>query len=141
MKYDDIINLPHYVSEKHKQMSLEARSVQFAPFAALTGYSEAIRETARVTDKKIELDDDSKSIIDMKLHIILKKIDTKPEIKVLHFIKDKKKSGGAYQLNKGHVTKIDLYNSCLYLIDKKIYFDFSKWFFATQFAQFYLILR
>ena len=56
-KYDDIINLPHHVSKKHPRMSLEARSAQFAPFAALTGYDSAIKETARMTDKRIEIDE------------------------------------------------------------------------------------
>lgn len=46
-KYNDIINLPHHISEKHERMSLEERSAQFAPFSALTGYDEVIKETAR----------------------------------------------------------------------------------------------
>lgn len=53
-KYDDIINLPRHVSTKHPQMSLEARSAQFAPFAALTGYDEMIQETVRITSEKNE---------------------------------------------------------------------------------------
>ena len=43
--YDDIINLPHHVSQKHPQMSMYQRAAQFAPFAALTGHSEAIEDT------------------------------------------------------------------------------------------------
>ena len=66
-KYDDIINLPHHVSTKHKQMSLEERSAQFAPFAALTGYEEQVKETARLTEKKIEIDDGLKEILGNKL--------------------------------------------------------------------------
>lgn len=53
-KYDDIINLPHHVSKKHPKMSLEARSAQFAPFAALTGYQEAIKETDKLVIDKFE---------------------------------------------------------------------------------------
>ena len=61
--YEDIITLPHYESKKHPRMSLEARSAQFAPFSALTGYEDAVKETARLTDKKIEIDDGLKQIL------------------------------------------------------------------------------
>ena len=61
-KYNDIINMPHHVSKTHPQMSLEARSAQFAPFAALTGYGDVINETGRLTNKKIEIDDELKEI-------------------------------------------------------------------------------
>ena len=73
--YDDIINLPHYISKKHPQMSIEARSAQFAPFSALTGYDEAIKETARLTDKRIEIDDGLKIILNNKW-IYVKFLDT-----------------------------------------------------------------
>ena len=69
-KYDDIINLPHYESKTRKRMSLEARSAQFAPFAALTGYDDKVKETARRTDKRIELSDEEYNIINTKLQII-----------------------------------------------------------------------
>ena len=54
--YDDIINLPHHQSDRRPHMSLYDRAAQFAPFSALTGHDDAIKETARLTDKKIELD-------------------------------------------------------------------------------------
>jgi len=120
---EDIINLPHYVSKKRPKMSLEARSAQFAPFAALTGYSEAIKETTRLTDKKIELNDDEKMLIDLKLHEISNKLSEKPIIEILYFVKDKKKKGGTYHTKKGLVTKIDLYNNCLFFNKQKIDFD------------------
>ena len=69
-KYKDIINLPHYISKKHIQMSLEARSAQFAAFAALTGYEELVKESSRLTDRKIELSEYEQSILDEKLLII-----------------------------------------------------------------------
>lgn len=121
--YDDIINLPHHKSKKHPQMTLEARSAQFAPFSALTGYSDAVKETARLTDEKIELNDDDIEIINMKLNIIENKIKEKPEVEIVYFVKDKKKSGGSYVTKKARVTKIDLYNNCLYLSKQKVYFD------------------
>ena len=70
-KYEDIINLPHHISNKHPQMTLEARAAQFAPFAALTGYDDEVKETTRLTNRRIELDEEAKSILDKKLQIIL----------------------------------------------------------------------
>ncbi len=90
-KYDDIINLPHFVSKKHPQMSLYQRSAQFAPFAALVGYDEAIEETARLTDKKIELSDGEIEIINSKLQEIKEIIDNKPQIEITYFVPDSKK--------------------------------------------------
>ena len=84
--YDDIINLPHYVSKKHPQMSIEARSAQFAPFSALTGYDDAIKETARLTDKRIDIDDSLKSVLNNKLQYILENIKLNPEIIFTYFI-------------------------------------------------------
>ncbi len=116
-KYDDIINMPHHVSSKHPQMSLYARSAQFAPFAALTGYEDAINETARETSQKIEIDDESKIILDSKLQILTDKIKQKPEILFTYFVKDQKKEGGKYITITGIVKKIDMYEGCIYLMD------------------------
>ena len=69
-EYEDIINLPHPTSSRHPRMSLYDRAAQFSPFAALTGHDEAVKETARLTDKKIELDDDTKAKLNEKLQII-----------------------------------------------------------------------
>ncbi|MDD3240360.1 MAG: hypothetical protein PHW47_09835, partial [Lachnospira sp.] len=63
-QYDDIINLPHHVSTTRPQMSREIRAAQFAPFAALTGYEDAVNETARLTDERIELDENRKAELD-----------------------------------------------------------------------------
>lgn len=122
--YDDIINLPHYVSKKRPQMSIEARSAQFAPFAALTGYDEKVKETARLTDRKIELEDGQKEILNNKLLYILENIEEKPEITFTYFIKDTKKSGGKYIEKTGIARKIDMVEQYIQLIDKsKIYID------------------
>ena len=94
--YDDIINLPHHVSKKHPPMSLYARSAQFAPFAALTGYEDAVRETARETNERIEIDDELKLILDGKIQILFEKIKVKPEVTFTYFIPDLRKDGGAY---------------------------------------------
>ena len=116
--YDDIINLPHYISKKHPQMSIEARSAQFAPFSALTGYDEAIKETARLTDKRIEIDDGLKIILNNKLQYVLEKIKLKPEIIFTYFVYDDKKIGGKYVEKIGIVKKIDMVEQYVMLIDK-----------------------
>ena len=122
--YDDIINLPHYVSKKRPQMSIEARSAQFAPFAALTGYDEKVKETARLTDRKIELEDGQKEILNNKLLYILENIGSKPEITFTYFVKDTKKSGGKYIEKTGIVRKIDMVEQYIQFIDKsKILFN------------------
>lgn len=116
-QYDDIINLPHHISKKNPQMSLYARSAQFAPFAALTGYEEAVKETARETNERIDIEDELKSILDGKLQIILEQIKNHPEISITYFIADSKKNGGEYVTVTGLVKKVDLYNQYIYLID------------------------
>ena len=68
--YDDIIGLPHHVSEVHPQMGRIDRAAQFSPFAALTGYSDAIRETGRLTEERVELDEDMKEGLDEKLRML-----------------------------------------------------------------------
>lgn len=114
-KYDDIINLPHHESKKHPRMSLEARSAQFAPFAALTGYDEAIKETARRTDKRIEINEELKRILNEKLQLIKKEIYRKPKIIVTYFVPDLKKEGGKYVTVTGNVIKIDEYKKKMIL--------------------------
>jgi len=118
-KYADIINMPHHVSKKHKQMSLYERSAQFAPFAALTGHEAAINETGRLTEEKIELDEEEKELLDRKLNIIIEKIENKPTIKFTYFIPDLKKKGGKYTSIIGIIKKVDLYNKKIILEDKK----------------------
>lgn len=116
-KYDDIINLPHHVSKKHPQMSLEARSAQFAPFAALTGYGDAIDETQRETEDRIELDEEQKSILNRKIQFIKENIDNKPEIIVTYFIPDLTKEGGRYVTITGNIIKIDSFKQSIILED------------------------
>lgn len=107
--YDDIINLHRPIS-KHPQMSLYQRSAQFAPFAALTGYEGQVKETARLTDRRLELDEEMKLILDMKIQIINEMLPNKPEIEVIYFIPDSKKDGGRYESIVNNVKKVDNYN-------------------------------
>ena len=106
-KYDDIINLEHHVSTKHSRMSLENRSAQFAPFSALTGYEEAVTEEARITENRIDIDEESKIEVNEKLNYIMKHLDKNIIVSVTYFEKDKKKQGGSYKTIKGIIKKID----------------------------------
>lgn len=117
--YDDIINLPHHISKKHPQMSLEARSAQFAPFAALTGYDDMIDETARVTNSRKDLNEEQKAILDRKLQKIEEQISTRSEITVTYFIPDIKKEGGRYETVTGKVRKVDRYKNVIVLENKR----------------------
>ena len=122
--YDDIINLPHHVSITRPQMPLINRAAQFSPFSALTGYDSAIRETARLTDDRIELGESSIAELDMKLSILTSEIDNRPEITVTYFIKDAKKSGGAYVTITGAIKRIDEHERAILLVDgRKIIID------------------
>ena len=105
--YDDIINLPHYQSKKRAHMSLEDRAAQFASFAALTGHEEAIEETARLTEKKIVLDEAAKEAISEKLFEISQSLDKKWNVSITYFKPDRFKEGGAYLTDIGVVKKID----------------------------------
>ena len=113
--YDDIINLPHPEPKNHTRMSIESRSAQFAPFAALTGHNDAIKETERLTTKRIELSDNDKELINNKLLLIDKLKSEKPLITFTYFIYDNKKNGGKYVNITGIVKRIDLINSIIYL--------------------------
>lgn len=118
-KYDDIINLPHHVSKIYPQMSLEARAAQFAPFAALTGYEGQIRETARLTNDRIDLDEELKSILDSKLQEIQDKIKARPTVEFTYFVPDLKKDGGKYVTASGIIKKIDEYKQVIVLENKQ----------------------
>lgn len=117
-KYKDIINLPHHVSKRHPQMSLKERAAQFAPFAALTGYGDAVKEKGRLTTEKIDINEELRAILDNKLQFIKNQINKKPLIKFIYFIPDLKKSGGKYVEVIGNVKKIDEYNQVIILEDK-----------------------
>ena len=106
-KYDDIINMPHHVSKTHPQMSLKARSAQFAPFAALTGYGDVINETGRLTNEKIEIDDELKEILNEEIMKIKGKLSKRLTISFTYFIPDAKKNGGKYVTVKGIVKKVN----------------------------------
>jgi len=115
--YDDILYLPHHVSEKHPPMSRLDRAAQFSPFAALTGYEAAVEETARLTDRRIELDEGEKEAIDQRLTLVQERLPVPTEVTITYFIPDKKKAGGAYVNISGTVKKIDDYERMVILRD------------------------
>lgn len=93
------------------------RAAQFSPFAALTGYDAAVKETARLTDEKLELDEYAKSILSDKLQILAEHVDDLPEVMFTYFVPDKKKSGGAYVSVTGRIREIDEYERIVVLED------------------------
>ena len=105
--YEDIINLPHHVSKTRPQMSMIDRAAQFSPFAALTGYDAAIKETGRLTDEKIEMDEEALNILNMKFQLLVDRLADKPEITFTYFKPDERKAGGAYIDVTGKVKKVD----------------------------------
>ncbi len=117
-KYDDIIEMEHHISKKHPQMSLYARSAQFVPFAALTGYEDAVKETGRKVENRIDIGDELKNILDTKIHILTEKTDKRIETTFTYFLPDLTKNGGKYINITGIVKKIDNYNQRIILEDK-----------------------
>ena len=115
--YDDILHLPHPTSKRHPRMPIADRAAQFSPFAALTGHKAAIEETARVTERRIELDEDAKEQLDQTLQLLMERIDEQPEITVTWFSPDKKKAGGQYHTATGKLKRIDTQESRLILTD------------------------
>ena len=101
--YEDIINLPHHVSSKRPQMSMLDRAAQFSPFAALTGYDDAIHETGRLTDEKIDLSEEEKEALDRKQQFLMERLGGHPALTVTYFVPDAKKSGGAYVTKSGNL--------------------------------------
>ena len=113
--YDDIINLPHHVSKSHPQMSMMNRAAQFVPFAALTGHSAAIEETARLTDEQQELAEEDSDALNQKMAYLRETINEHPTITITYFEPDKKKAGGKYKSIEGQLQNIDDYGQAIIL--------------------------
>ena len=116
-KYDDMLHLPHLTSARHPRMPISERAAIFSPFAALTGHAGAITETARLTDQKMELDEDTKAELDRRQAILLEHIDEQPEITITWFQPDEKKDGGAYLTTTGRLKKFRELERILLLTD------------------------
>ncbi len=115
--YEDIVNLPHHKSKTRKPMPLADRAAQFAPFAALTGHGDAISETARITEKRIELDEYSKEEINYKL-LCVRDEEVKTNVCITYFVADRKKSGGEYVTLTGKVNKIKEFERVVVMEDE-----------------------
>ena len=111
--YDDIINLPCPTSKRHLRMAMIDRAAQFAPFAALTGYDDAICETGRLTGTKLDLSDETKERIDIKINYLIDNMEENPEVTITYFVPDKKKAGGEYVTITDRIKKIDQYEHIL----------------------------
>ena len=115
--YDDIINLERPISKRHGKMPIGDRAAQFAPFAALTGFGDVIKETARLTDKKIELDEEEKELLNQNLQFLKSTLNSMPRVTITYFEKDLLKEGGKYINLTGNLKKIEKKKKKIIMID------------------------
>ena len=115
--YEDILHLPHHVSPVRQQMTMQERAAQFAPFAALTGHSAAITETARQTEQRVELDEYEIDALNARLQHRAARLHERPQVSITYFQPDERKSGGSYVTAAGVVKKIDADHQRLLLVD------------------------
>ena len=115
--YEDIVDLPHHVSRTRPQMPLRDRAAQFAPFAALTGYGEAIDETARHTEERRELDENERAVLDNRLSFLAARLEQRPQVEIEHFVPDSRKDGGEYVRTTGRLAAISATARTLVLAD------------------------
>lgn len=124
--YDDIINLPRHKSKKRIPMNIKDRAGQFSAFAALKGYEEAIKETARLTEKRVELDEYMKENLNQKLQFLMESPDQSLlKVKVTYFQSDQKKEGGQYIEVLANFKKINIDNKQVYLYNNQEEFIIS----------------
>ena len=115
--YDDLLHLPNPTSARHPRMPLADRAAIFSPFAALSGHSAAIAETARLTDRRLELDEDARAELDRRQQVLWEHLAERPEVSVTWFRPDGKKDGGAYVTSTGRLKRIDEVERTLVLTD------------------------
>ncbi len=123
--YEDLISLPHHVSQKRPRMSAESRAAQFAPFAALSGYGDLVEETGRQTERRIELTEEERE----KLGQVLRRLagshgKERQRVSLTCFVPDGKKYGGSYQTLTGTVERMDIPEERMWLSGgEKVCFD------------------
>lgn len=98
-------------------MPKEDRAAQFLPFAALTGYDDAVSETARLTEARVELDPQEAERLGERLAELAKRQKEQPELSLLYYVPDARKAGGAYVTVSGRIKKITDFPRCIYLTD------------------------
>ena len=116
-QYDDIKHLTRPQYDDLHPMSMHDRAAQFSPFAALVGYDDAVAETARLTDSRLELTEDEMSELNVNLNRLLDSLDEQPQISVTYFVPDEKKSGGKYVEKQGVMRIFDSYSQELVFTD------------------------
>lgn len=116
--YEDIILRSHHVSQTRPFMSMRDRAAQFAPFAALTGYDDQVKEAGRLTSRKIELDENEKQQLDRRFQILASYESNHPQIRVTYFLEDDKKEGGQYVTAEGELKRIDGQKQAIVFMDK-----------------------
>ena len=116
-RYDDMIHMPHPVSVNHPPMGIQERAAQFAPFAALAGHGEAVRETERCTQQRRELDEDYAAVLDSRLQLLRRHILKQPEVSVEYFEPDEGKDGGTYVTVTGKAAGMDVSRQCVVMAD------------------------
>lgn len=116
-RYDDLLNLPHHVSVVHPHMSLYDRAAQFAPFKALSGYEDDVEETARLTDERIELDEERIEHLDARLRLLEEHLSESPTVTITYYQPDTRKDGGSYETVSGVVKKLDAIRRAIVLRD------------------------
>ncbi len=122
--YEDIIDLPPYISKKHPQPTMMERAARFAPFAAITGYEEMVLEEARVTEERMDLDEDTLATLNERLNWIKRILSEEPKVRITYFQPDAKKAGGSYLSAEGIVKQIHEFEHLLILTDgRKIPID------------------
>ena len=115
--YDDIIDLPHHVSDTRPRMSRLDRAAQFSPFAALTGYGAASKETARLTDERVELGEYELMELNAGIHMLMERIEEHPQVEITYFKPDERKDGGAYLTVKSRAKRLNEYERFILLED------------------------
>ena len=118
-QYDDILDLPHHVSETHAPMPMHDRAAQFSPFAALTGFEGAIEETARLTDDLRDLTDSEREKMDAALAGLMRNPDTKADVKITYFVPDARKDGGEYVTERVRIRRVDTNSREIITTDKR----------------------
>lgn len=105
--YDDIMHIQAPIPLRHGRMPIEDRAAQFAPFAALTGYEAVVEEAGRQTDRRVELDENEKVLLDRKLRYLKERLYDPPRVRIRYFSPDLRKEGGAYLWEEGQVVRLE----------------------------------
>lgn len=115
--YKDMLDMPRHISGTRAKMPLRDRAAQFSPFSAVVGHETAVKEAARYTDRRRELDEMEKAIIDEKLREIETRLPDGPEVEIIYFVQDELKAGGEYVSVVGSVKKLNGYEREILMMD------------------------